>query len=61
MIRIIEPKFESGRNSLLEQCPPGLLPHVMLIDFGGKVDDINAGNPAEVKNEALALLMNRGR
>lgn len=61
MIRIIDPIFESGKNSLLEQCPPGLLPHVMLVDFGGRVHDVNASDPPKVKNEALRLLMERAR
>ena len=61
MIRIVDPIFESGKNSLLEKCPPGLLPHVMLVDFGGKVHDINGATPGEIKNEAMALLMNRAR
>ena len=61
MIRIVDPEFESGKNSLLEDCPPGLLPHVMLVDFEGKVHDVNGASPGEIKNEAMALLMNRAR
>ena len=61
MIRIIKSKYKDGKNSLLEQCPPGTLPHVMLVDFGGEVHDINAASPGQVKNEALNLLINRNR
>ncbi len=60
LIRIVEPHFESGKNSLITACPPGALPHVMLVDFGGKVHDINA-DPGQIKNKALTLLMNRSR
>lgn len=61
MIRIIKSKFQSGKNSLLEQCPPGTLPHVMLVDFAGVVHDVNAADPGQVKNEMLKLLINRNR
>lgn len=64
MMRIIDPvdpDSASGKNSFVEQCPPGMLPHVMMVDFGGKVHDINADEAAKVMNEALALLMNRSR
>ena len=60
VIRIVDPVFKSGQNSLLADAPPGAIPHAMLIDFGGKVHDINA-DPTQVTNEALGLLMNRGR
>lgn len=61
-MQIIEPAFGSGKNSLLEACPPGSLPHVMLVGFGGKVYDINADpDPDQVKNKALSLLLDRGR
>ena len=62
MIRIIDPldpNSPSGKNAFLDQCPPGLLPHVMIIDFDGKVHDINASEPAKVMNEVLALLMKK--
>ena len=59
-MRILEPKFNSGKNSLLEVCTPGDLPHVMLIAKQGKVFDLNA-NPTEVNNRALGLLLDRNR
>ncbi len=60
MIRIMDRKFGSGVNSFLEVCPPGMLPHVMLVGFDGKIEDINA-DPTQVENKALTLLMNRLR
>ncbi len=60
VIQIIEPEFESGKNSLLTKCQPGSLPHVMMVDFGGEIHDVNM-DPTQVKNKALSLLMNRNR
>ncbi len=57
---IVEPEYESGKNSLLEACVPGKLPHVMLVNTGGKVHDVNA-DPEQVKNKALSLLLSRNR
>jgi len=57
---ILEPAFESGKNSLLEVCDPASLPHVMLIGKGGKVADVNC-KPSEFNNQALALLIERRR
>jgi thiol-disulfide isomerase/thioredoxin len=60
VIQIIEPDFESGKNSLLTKCQPGSLPHVMMIDFGGEIHDVNL-DPTQLKNKALSMLMNRNR
>lgn len=60
LVRIVEPEFESGSNSLLNQCPPGTLPHLMLIGFGGKVVDVNV-EPLQIKNKAMKLLLDRNR
>lgn len=60
IVRIVMSQFEDGQNSLLEQCPPELLPHVMLVGFDGVVDDVNI-EPMEVRNRALHLLINRNK
>lgn len=54
--------FKSGEelNSLYQSCPPSQLPHVMLVGFDGKVHDVNV-EPMDARNEALNLLINRGR
>ena len=53
---ILEPEFEGEKNSLVEACVPYIMPHVMLIGLDGKVADVNV-DPKEVKNKALALLI----
>ena len=54
---ILEPDFEGEKNSLVQACVPQVLPHVMLIDFEGKVENINV-DLREIKNKALGLLLN---
>lgn len=60
IVRIIEPDFLAGKNSLIEQCPPANLPHVMLVGVGGKVEDVNA-DPMQIESKALKLLRERHR
>jgi hypothetical protein len=60
LVRIVEPNFLSGKNSLIEQCPPGNLPHVMLVAPGGVVADVNA-DPLQIESEAVQILRNRNR
>ena len=59
-IRVLERNYGTGLNSLLTDCPPGALPHVLMIGFGGVVEDVNL-DPSEVRNKALAMVVNRSR
>lgn len=60
IVRIVMSEHEGQKNSLLQQCPPGNLPHVMLVGFDGIVDDVNT-EPMQVRNRALHLLINRNK
>ena len=60
IVRILEPNFMSGKNSLIEQCPTGNLPHVMLVGLDGVVKDVNA-DPLQIENKTMKLLRERNR
>jgi thiol-disulfide isomerase/thioredoxin len=59
-VRVVPAAYRGGFNSLLQRCPPVMLPHVMLIGFDGVVSDVNI-EPMEVRDKALSLLLNRNR
>ena len=59
-IRLIKSKLDGETNPLLEACPPGPMPHLMLVNFGGVVENVNL-DATQAMDKVIGLLINRRR